>query len=271
MFDLKISVIVLTFNRKEMLKEALDSILGQSFQDFELIVVDNDSNDGTEKMMGSIKDPRIRYFRNQNNGIIATNLNYGIKKAIGEYIALCDDDDLWSKDKLQKQLQIMEDNPDLAMVATNGIEFDKDGDIGLMIRKKIKNPYLTQKNILIKNIIIQSSVLLRKRILDEVGLFRENPEYLSCEEFELWIRMLKNHDAYVLEEPLMKYRTHQRVFRTRGLKHHLILKRIIDDLWKEGYISRSNYLLAIAKHYVFYAANVTGFSRLYNALKIRAY
>ena len=90
-----ISVIVTTYNRKLFLKKSIDSILNQIFIDFGLIVVDNFSNYDFNKFIQSFSDERIIPFQNQNNGIIAINRNVGIKKAKGEYIAFCDDDDLW--------------------------------------------------------------------------------------------------------------------------------------------------------------------------------
>ena len=92
---MKVSVVVTTYNRAHIVTEAIESILNQTFGDFELIIVDNYSNDNTEEVIKSYKDERIKYFKNRNNGIIAVNRNYGISKAQGEYIAFCDDDDLW--------------------------------------------------------------------------------------------------------------------------------------------------------------------------------
>jgi len=89
-----VSVIVTTFKRVKLLSETLDSILAQTFTDFELIVVDNISEDGTREYVTGIADSRVRYFRNANHGVIAVNRNYGIRQSEGKYIAFCDDDDL---------------------------------------------------------------------------------------------------------------------------------------------------------------------------------
>ena len=91
----KISVIVTTYNRKELLKETINSIINQTFKDFELIVVDNNSNYNFLSEIKSFDDERIVAFQNNNNGIIARNRNFGIMKSKGEFIAFCDDDDLW--------------------------------------------------------------------------------------------------------------------------------------------------------------------------------
>ena len=99
-----VSVIVTTYNRKELLKETIGSILNQTFINFELIVVDNFSDYDFFEYIQLFRDDRIKPFQNHNNGIIAINRNFGIKEANGKYIAFCDDDDLWERKKLKEQL-----------------------------------------------------------------------------------------------------------------------------------------------------------------------
>ena len=104
---IQVSVIVTTFNRKLFLTEALNSILNQTFKDFELIIVDNYSDYDFIAHINSFKDKRIRAYQNENNGVIAVNRNFGLKKAKGEYLAFCDDDDIWFKEKLKRQMKIV--------------------------------------------------------------------------------------------------------------------------------------------------------------------
>ena len=105
-----VSVIVVTYNRKELLKETIYSILNQTFEEFELIVVDNFSDYNFFLHIESFNDDRIKPFQNQNNGIIAVNRNFGINNSKGKYIAFCDDDDLWLPEKLNKQITVLEDS-----------------------------------------------------------------------------------------------------------------------------------------------------------------
>lgn len=264
-----VSIVVLTFNRKNLLSQTIDSILAQTFSDFELLIVDNDSTDGTEEFVKSLPDKRIRYFRNANNGIIAVNINFGMEKAQGECIALCDDDDLWLPTKLEKQVAVLEREKDVALVATNGIHFDENGEHGLFIGKKRKTPYMNQAEVLVRNMIIQSSVLFRKSAMEEAGgPLNPLPEYFSCEEFELWVRMLSKSKFYMIEEPLVKYRTHGGVYRSRGIKGYNIVKKIVDDLKKKGYVSKRNYAIFLARHYSFTVAELTGMTALYRKMKL---
>ena len=121
-----VSVVLITYNRKPLLRETVASILNQTFSDFELIVVDNVSEDGTERFVRSLDDPRVRYIRHPNGGVISINRNVGIRAARGDYIAFCDDDDLWVPDKLQRQIRAMEDNPRAGLCFTDGVAFRED-------------------------------------------------------------------------------------------------------------------------------------------------
>ena len=105
----RVSVVIPTYNRAELLKRAIESVLGQTYQDFELIVVDDASMDNTEEMMKDFSDERIRYIRlKQNSGTSAVPRNTGIKSAKGEYIACHDDDSEWLPQKLEKQVKAFE-------------------------------------------------------------------------------------------------------------------------------------------------------------------
>ena len=121
----KVSVIILTFNRPEMLRETIDSILTQDYTNFELIIVDNHSNYDFFELLSSYEDDRIKGYQNHNNGFLAVNRNFGITKAKGEYLAFCDDDDLWSSHKLSRQVEILENTPHILLVGTNGGTFPK--------------------------------------------------------------------------------------------------------------------------------------------------
>lgn len=99
-----ILIVVTTFNRVNLLSETIGSILGQTYTGFELVIVDNMSEDGAKEYVVGIADSRIRYYRSANNGVIAINRDFGIKQSMGKFIALCDDDDLWlSDDKILKR------------------------------------------------------------------------------------------------------------------------------------------------------------------------
>lgn len=200
-----VSVIVTTFNRCQMLGETIASILNQSFQDFELIILDNMSQDGTEQFIKSIKDSRIRYFRNPNFGIIASNRNYGITKATGVYIAFCDDDDLWKKNKLELQINYLNENPGVVMCYSQAESFLDDKVVSeCMSRRVVKDSHFF--HLLSGNFIPNSSVVIRKEIFEHIGMLSESP-YLR-EDYEMWLRVSKNYLIHGLKSSLIRYRLH---------------------------------------------------------------
>ena len=208
-----VSIIVTTFNRKELLKETIHSIINQTFKDFELIVVDNFSDYDFFEYINSFKDNRIRPYQNSNDGIIAINRNYGIKKVKGEYIAFCDDDDLWYPDKIQKQVLSLKKSNN-KMIFSMQKEF---GETSIFSIRFGINPIpfrvKTSTEDLIKNNCIPlSSVLLEKSIINEVGVFNEDGIFLAVEDNELWIRISKLYKIDFLPEVLVLHRNHNNNF-----------------------------------------------------------
>jgi len=200
-----VSIIVTTYNRTKFLAETLDSILSQTFTNFEVIVVDNMSTDGTKECFDSPVDRRIKYFRNANKGVIAVNRNFGIRKARGEYIAFCDDDDIWLPEKLDRQVRLLEQHPNVALCYTHASSFS--GDTVLAARVSRRNPHNTNYSQLLRGgFFPHSSVLIRSSVFQEIGLLTENP--LLREDYELWLRVSKLCRLIAINESLIRYRVH---------------------------------------------------------------
>ena len=160
----KVSVIVTNYNRKDILAETIHSILNQTFTDFELIVVDNFSDYDFFEHINSFNDTRIRAFQNQNNGIIAVNRNFGIKKAKGEYIAFCDDDDTWAKNKLEVVIDHIKKNRN-AILFCHYENLIKGGVFTKTLKhgKKIKSDKNLYEQLLFKgNQVSTSAVVVKK-------------------------------------------------------------------------------------------------------------
>jgi glycosyltransferase involved in cell wall biosynthesis len=198
-----VSVIVTTYNRKELLKETIDSILNQTVRKFELIVVDNFSDYDFLSHIESFNDKRISPFQNINNGIIAVNRNFGIRRAKGKYIAFCDDDDLWLPNKLEVQLKHFDD--DIIGVGSSATNI---GDLTFhRCRKKIDHDYILDFNELLRGKTAPLSSLV---IHNENLLFDENEGLKFVEDFEFQLRMTRetNKKIKVISEPLIFYRIH---------------------------------------------------------------
>lgn len=205
-----LSVIMPTYNYAAFIREAIESVLNQSYRNFELIVVDNYSQDDTQQIVESFKDERIRYHKFFNNGVIGASRNYGIREARGQYAAFIDSDDIWFSDKLRQQIGIMEQDNDCQMVFCPF----QIKNLANQIQNKILGPrdlnvngYIYDK--LIKyNFIVSSSVVLRKKVLNDVGFFDESQELSCAEDFDLWLRIARNYKVLFVPNILGMYRIH---------------------------------------------------------------
>jgi glycosyltransferase involved in cell wall biosynthesis len=238
---MKISVIVLTYNRARLVVETIDSILKQTFQDFELIVVDNCSHDDTEKVIGGYTDKRIRYLRHDNGGVIAVNRNYGMLQARGEYIAFCDDDDVWLPDKLEKQMLEFEKDDHLGLVCTNALIFNETGDLGAFHQTGLSDSHFTLKSLVWDNLIICSSVLLKRTVIDDVGVMDTSPEIFTAEDGELWFRIVHKYRIKYIDLPLVKYRVHSGNVKKKAIaaikRNRAVYRKLLD----KGVIGRVVY------------------------------
>jgi len=230
--------------------------LNQTFKDFELIVVDNESIDNTEEVIKSFTDEGIRYFKHQNNGLIAVNRNYGINKARGEYIAFCDDDDLWMPEKLERQMLEFEKDNQAGLVCSNGINFDRHGEHGETIKTKLKDSDFTFESLIWYNSIICCSAVVKRRVIDDVGMLDESPEFFTAEDYELWLRVAKRYRIKYIDLRLVKCRTHAGAYNKRGLEaiernkavyRKLLNKGIINSNLYQKRINRANRQILILK------------------------
>jgi glycosyltransferase involved in cell wall biosynthesis len=196
-----VSVIIPTHNRVELLKNAVDSVLKQSYENFEIIIVNDCSSDDTEEYLKGLVDERISFHTiiKSKGGNHARNT--GIEMARGEFIAFLDDDDEWMPEKLEKQMKLFED--DSVGLAYTGSEV-----IYTFYDIKYKNIPRNRgnlfKEVLIRNCIgTTSSVVVRKSILEISGLFDE--EIKMRQDQDLWIRVCRLCNVDVVEEPLIRY------------------------------------------------------------------
>jgi len=204
----KVSIIIPTYNRTDLLPRAISSVLNQTFQEFELIVVDDGSADSTKQVVEEFqkKDKRIKYIWQENSGGPAKPRNTGIKNSQGEYIALLDHDDEWLPEKLEKQLEIFEKNRqnNLGFVGCNAL-IVKEDKIQEYKTPKYKNilPKILERNF----IWSCSSVIIKKLVLDKVGFFDENLKI--GDDWDMWIRIIINGYSFdFVDEPLFKYYIH---------------------------------------------------------------
>ncbi len=192
------SVIIPTFNRAVFLREAIDSVLAQTEKDFELIVVDDGSTDGTRELVAEYGD-RLRYFFQPNAGASAAR-NLGIRHATGRFIAFLDSDDLWLPKKLARQVQWMAAHPNLLLCYTDEIWIRR----GVRVNQKMihaKAGGWIYPLCLPRCIISPSSVFMRRELFDAAGLFDE--QLTVCEDYDLWLRVASRFEVGFIAEPLI--------------------------------------------------------------------
>ena len=192
-----ISIVLPSFNRARILPKAVESILRQTYQDFELIIVDDGSSDNTREVVNSFNDDRIVYVHQENAGACVAR-NNGINHARGEYIAFQDSDDIWHEDKLEKQLKILQDkNADIVFCRMNRMSDGK--KIGL-VSDCYKEGFLSKD---VMPMSIGTQTLVGKSFVFKQEKF--DSEMPRFQEFELRVRAQKNYSIYCMEEPLVDY------------------------------------------------------------------
>jgi glycosyltransferase involved in cell wall biosynthesis len=200
----KVSVIIPAYNAMAYLPETLDSVLRQSFQDIEVLIINDGSSDNILQWVANITDPRVKLISQENQRLAAAR-NTGIAHAKGEYIALLDADDLWEPTKLEKQVRCLDDNSTVGLVHTWTLLIDSESNnTGKVLTPQLEGDAWQQ--IVQKNTIVVSSVMVRASCLEIVGEFERDLHY--CEDYDMWIRFASRYAFAVLREPLTKYRLH---------------------------------------------------------------
>ncbi|MDD5005486.1 MAG: glycosyltransferase [Candidatus Omnitrophica bacterium] len=193
----QISVIIPTYNRAIFLKKAMDSVLNQSYQDFELIIVDDGSVDETKVMMKEYEN-RVKYIYQQNKGP-ASARNRGIKEAKADFVAFLDSDDWWAKDKLKVQLKAMQDSPDYLISHTQEIWY-KNGKVLNQKKKHRKFAGHIFDKCLPICAVGMSTMMVKKELFKKIGLFDE--DLPCCEDYDLWLRASVKFPFLLIDKPL---------------------------------------------------------------------
>jgi len=217
----KVSIIVPTYNRCSYLRETISSILNQDYTDFEIIVTDNASTDGTAECIRSFEDARIVYFRQEANLGAGLNYNKALTLATGKYIHVFSDDDIMMDGCLSKKVQILDNYPDIGVVHSDINIIDRSGKVkseGHYVFKLYKkwgklhsvnrafSSHEYHKYLYFDNIVCMPAVMLRRQVLDKLGNFDTNLIYLG--DWQYWIKASLFFDFYYINERLVSYRVH---------------------------------------------------------------
>ena len=235
-----VSVIIPTYNRGWILKEAVDSVLSQTFCNFELIIVDDGSTDNTADILKSCPDKVIKITQ-ENRGVSAAR-NKGIASASGELLAFLDSDDLWLSDKLVCQVNFFKQNNDALICQIEEIWIRN----GIRVNPKNRHKKLSGmifKPSLALCLVSPSAVMIKKRLFDEVGLFDETLP--ACEDYDLWLRISCRFPVYLIDTPLIIKRGghDDQLSSAPGLDKYRI--QSIRNILKSGFLSEDQQAAAV--------------------------
>lgn len=206
----RLSVCVPTYNRAPYLSQALAALRAQTFTEFELLVVDNGSTDGTAALVTSLEDPRLRYHRNERNLSSRQNWNRCLDLAVGDFVAICHDDDLYAPEFLGRAVSVLQAHPRVAFVHTAVRFVDAGGRLLRTFRAYPSDTITPGVEAFLRYLgrshdVVFSSVVARRACYDAVERF--TPEFL-CADFEMWLKLALQGDVAYIAAPLVSYRTH---------------------------------------------------------------
>ena len=238
---MKISVIIPTFNRKKTLERAIQSVMNQSLSPFEILIIDDGSNDGTEEW---IKEnfQNIKYIYQNNHGVSSAR-NIGIENAYGDWVAFLDSDDEWLPNKLYEQVKAIDSNPEMKFFHTNEIWIRNGVRVNQMKKHKKYGGYIFEKCLDICR-VSPSSVLIQKEVFDNIGIFDESLRV--CEDYDLWLRITSKYPVVFLDIPLIyKYGGHadQLSKVNDGIESYRI--QSLEKIIKSGFLSDEQKVMAV--------------------------
>ena len=195
-----ISVVIPTYNRAHYLGRAIKSVIDQTYSNWEIIVVDNHSVDNTDTLVDSFREPRLKLLKIHNQGVIAASRNKGVNAAKGSYIAFLDSDDWWLPTKVSNSIEALENGADVVyhkMLVNNkniNVNINKYGKKVLKTKELFSPVY---EDLLFNgNLIANSSVVVRKSLLEDIGGISEDQDLITAEDYDLWLRISKKSEKF---------------------------------------------------------------------------
>lgn len=245
----KVSVIIVTYKRLDYLKLTIDAVLNQTYANLDLVVVADGHQQDVADYIATHTDARLSYLYVDHCGYPAKGRNLGLSKTDSKFVAFCDDDDVWALDKLEKQLNVFGERPELVLCCTNRKIIDSHGVISEQKSLKWLPATFNLDSLLLSNYITYSSVLLKREVLARAGEFPDDIKFKAIEDYHLWIRVAYFGPIYFLDEPLVLYRIHNANISTKlakGAKRNLSLYK---DLFRKYKIPVYNKLKAFGMAY----------------------
>lgn len=201
-----VSIVMPAYNAEKYLQAAIDSILNQTYQAFEFIIINDGSTDSTKEIIRSYDDPRIVYLENEKNSGICVTLNKGLDAARGKYIARMDSDDISLPERLEVQVKYMDEHPEIGVSGSDIIIFGE--EINPYIFTQLHTPEECSAGLLFNSCFAHPSVIIRKDLINTHNL-KYKDEFRGLEDYELWWQINKYAKLNNIAKPLLKYRHHK--------------------------------------------------------------
>ncbi len=202
-----VTVLLAVYNDERYLPLSVQSVLRQSFGDFEFIIVDDGSTDGCREYLDQLRDARLCILRNQRNLGLSTSLNLGLEKSQGRYIARMDADDISEPDRLGRQVEFLDANPQVGVLGTSRTLIDEEGST-IAVANAARTDRAIRWKCLLGNPFAHPTTMLRRSVLQEHGL--RYALYRRAQDYEFWTRVLQHTKGANLAEPLLRYRLRER-------------------------------------------------------------
>jgi glycosyltransferase involved in cell wall biosynthesis len=226
-----ISVVIPTYNHAHFLRFALQSVIEQTYQNWEIIIIDNHSSDNTDEVLKQFDFYNLRIFKINNNGIIGVSRNVGIKAAKGDWIAFLDSDDIWYKEKLKKSVDAILDNPNINVICTDELMVNK-----VTREEQILHhgPYCADfyRTLLISgNRLSTSATMVKKSFLEKTGiLFRENSEFVTAEDYDFWLQLAYANSGFLFISSIQgEYIIHSTNQSGQFIKHFISVEAVLKN------------------------------------------
>ena len=197
----KVAVLMSVYNGEKYLHESIDSILTQTFKDFEFLIINDGSTDKTDQILNGYNDPRIKIINNGKNIGLTKSLNKGLKLAKGEYIARMDADDISMPGRLERELEFLDKNPAVGLVGTYYLMINRKGNV-LHTMKRLTESMELKEKLLRSNQFCHGSVMFRAECIKNLGSYREE----LVQDYDLWLRISEKYEVANISEFLYKWR-----------------------------------------------------------------
>lgn len=208
-----VSVIIPSYNHEKYISDCVLSVLNQTYKNLEVFVMDDCSTDNSFSILKKIKDERLKIFRSKKNKGTVRTINELTKKCNGEYVAIIGSDDIWKKDKIEKQVDYLDKHDDVGavfcladIINEQGKKYVPDGGFNVDIFKyeNVSSGKRMRLFFEIGNHLCHSSSLIRKSVVDKIGFY--DLAYRQLHDFEYWVRLVNEFNIYILDDKLLQYR-----------------------------------------------------------------